>query len=280
MAPYDDLVAEWKGLRATHGITVREVACPGVARTLLCSDFGEIGRPLVTLTAGVHGDEPAGPWALLSLVRDGLLDPRFAYRAWPCTNPSGNLAGTRVNAEGQDINRTFSGGGISPEARAIITANRDRRFVLSIDLHEDYEADGCYFYEAQVDGPPLAPALVRALDDAGLPIQNWHEGFDLAYPPGSEDSYRLERGWVVTDIPRLSRHFPAGLSYSMFMQRRIAARTLTIESARSRPWDERIAMHRVTVVTALAELAALDLSVELAAPAGGGEHSAGAEAAE
>lgn len=273
MLPYEDLVVAWKGLRATHGITVREVACPGAVRTLLCCDFGEIGRPLVTLTAGVHGDEPAGPWALLSIVRDGLLDPRFAYRAWPCTNPSGYSAGTRANAEGQDINRTFSSGGISPEARAIISVNRERRFVLSIDLHEDYEADGCYFYEAQVDGPPLAPALVRALDDAGLPIQNWHEGFDLAYPPGAEDSYRLERGTVVTDIPRLARHFSTGLSYSMFMQRRIAARTLTIESARSRPWEERLAMHRVTVATALSVLAALDLSAELAAPAGHLEHA-------
>ena len=185
MQAYDELVSAWKALRATHGIIVREVACPGAPRTLLCSEFGEIGRPLVTLSAGVHGDEPAGPWSLLSLVRDGLLDPRFAYRAWACTNPSGYAAGTRANAEGQDINRTFSRGGTSPESRAIIAANRDRRFALSIDLHEDYEADGCYFYEAQVDGPPLGRALVRALDDAGLPIQRWHESFDLAYPQGA-----------------------------------------------------------------------------------------------
>jgi predicted deacylase len=256
MDPYDELVSAWKALRSTHGVTVREVACPGAARTLLCCDFGETERPLVTLSAGVHGDEPAGPWSLLSLVRDGLLDPRYAYRAWVCTNPTGYSAGTRVNAEGQDINRTFSRGGTSPESRAIITANRDRRFVLSIDLHEDFEADGCYFYEAVVEKPPLAPALVRALDDAGLPIQRWHEGFDLAYPPGAEDSYRLERGWVVTDIPSLSRHFSGTLTYSMLMQRRAAARTLTIESARRRPWDERIAMHRVTVVAALSELSA------------------------
>ncbi len=257
MGPYDELVAAWKELRSTHGVAVREVACPGAQRTLLCCDFGEAGRPLVTLAAGVHGDEPASPWSLLSLVRDGLLDPRYAYRVWACTNPSGYAAGTRANAEGQDINRTFSAGGTSPESRAIVTANRDRRFELSIDLHEDYEADGCYFYEAEVDGPPLGPALVRALDEAGLPIQNWHAGFDLAYPPGAEDAYRLERGRVVTGTSKLSRHFEGRLTYSIFMQGRRAARTLTIESARKRPWDERIAMHRVTVVAALAELAAL-----------------------
>jgi hypothetical protein len=95
----------------------------------------------------MHGDEPAGPWALLSLVRDGLLDRSFATGLWPCANPSGYAAGTRANAEGLDINRSFGGGGSTPEARAILTANRDRQFALSIDLHEDPEAQGFYCYE-------------------------------------------------------------------------------------------------------------------------------------
>jgi hypothetical protein len=92
------------------------------------------GAPLVALSAGVHGDEPAGPWALLSIVRDGLLDARFNYRVWCCTNPSGYERGTRENAEGHDINRSFNAGGTTPEARAIVTSNRDRRFALGIDL--------------------------------------------------------------------------------------------------------------------------------------------------
>ena len=83
--------------------------------------------PAVMLSAGVHGDEPAAPWALLSLVRDGLLDRRFAYRMWPCTNPTGYEAGTRENAEGADVNRSFGRGGTTPEARAIVTATRGER---------------------------------------------------------------------------------------------------------------------------------------------------------
>ena len=100
----------------------------------------------------MHGDEPAAPWALLSLVRDGLLDRAFSYRLWPCTNPTGYAAGTRANAEGLDINRSFGGGGSTPEARAILTANRDRQFALSIDLHEDPEAQGFYCYELSEAG--------------------------------------------------------------------------------------------------------------------------------
>src|SRR5438128_1139792 len=139
---YKELVRAWKALRGRAGLSVREVACVGANRTLLACEIAVQGAPTVALAAGVHGDEPAAPWALLSLVRDGLLDPAFGYRIWACSNPSGYAAGTRCNAEGVDVNRGFGRGGTAPEARAIITANRDRRFALSFDLHEDYEAHG------------------------------------------------------------------------------------------------------------------------------------------
>ena len=87
-------------------------------------------------------------------------------------NPTGYRAGTRANAEGADVNRSFSRGGTTPEARAILTANRDRRFVLSLDLHEDFEADGLLRLRAaarRASTPPFRRPVVAALDDAGLP---------------------------------------------------------------------------------------------------------------
>src|SRR5271165_795823 len=181
---YQALVTAWKAIRHTHRLNVREVACVGARRTLLIAETGPTQAPTIHLSAGVHGDEPAGPWALLSIVRDGLLDRRFSYRVWPCTNPSGYLRGSRTNAEGDDINRSFNGGGRTPEARAIVTANRDRRFELVLDLHEDYEAGGFYCYEPLVGGTaPLGGAIVRALDDAGLPVQTLDAAFDIGYPP-------------------------------------------------------------------------------------------------
>ena len=109
----------------------------------------------VVIAAGVHGDERAAPWALLSLVGDGLLDPAFRYRLWPCTNPTGYEAGTRVSADGLDINRTFSIPPRSPEAATIAAVNRAERAVLSLDMHEDFEGTGFYCYEPAVD--PDAP---------------------------------------------------------------------------------------------------------------------------
>ncbi len=228
------------------------MACVGAARTLVLAEIaGPPGAEVIALSAGVHGDEPAAPWALLSLVRDRLLDRRFGYRIWTCTNPTGYERGTRVNAEGIDINRSFGRGGISPEARAIITANRDRTFALAMDLHEDFEAIGFYLYEPVVQArAPYSEAIVRAIDDAGLPVQELDDAFELGYAPEAHHLRTLERGRVHPD-PDAERAFFPETPYSLYMLRRAAKRALTIESPRTQSWDDRIAMHRIAVVVAV-----------------------------
>ena len=249
---YDTLVRSWRNTR--HSVlSVRQIAVAGAPRTLLCAELGAWDRPAIHISAGVHGDEPAAPWALLSLVRDGLLDLRFSYRLWPCLNPGGYTAGTRENPDGIDINRSFSRGGTSAEARTVITANRDRRFVLALDLHEDFEADGAYAYEPEAGEPPLlARAVVGALDAAGLPVQTFAPGFDLATPVVP----RLERGAVYLDARAEMEAF-AGWPSALHHVRRGTPRTLTFESPRPRPWEERIAAHRVAVTAAIAALHAM-----------------------
>jgi len=253
---YSELANAWRALAATDGITVREVACVGAPRTLLLAEkIGRAGAPLVALSAGVHGDEPAGPWALLSIVRDGLLDARFNYRIWCCTNPSGYELASRENADGADVNRSFNAGGTTPEARAILTSNRDRRFTLVLDLHEDYEADGFYCYEPVVDGVPmLGGAIVRAMDECGFPVQDLDDRFELGYPPDAQHLRTLDRGRVLPD-PVAERAFFKGTPYSLHMMRKVPTRAITLETPRERPWGERLAMHRTAVVTALGALA-------------------------
>ena len=253
---YDGLVAAWKGLRRTHGLQIREVACVGAPRTLLLVERGSDRLPTVALSSGMHGDERAAPWALFSLVRDRLLDDRFAYRIWPCVNPSGYIAGMRVNAEGKDVNRSFSRGGLTPESRAIITANRDRRFRLLVDLHEDFEAAGFYGFEplAPGDEPGLAARVVAAVEAAGLPIQDLAgDSFDLGSPPEARVCLTIGHGTVLVDAVAESRYFTEGLPMSLFLMRRAAQRVLTFETPMTRPWSERIAMHRIAVTTVVAQ---------------------------
>lgn len=247
VSAYSDLEKRWKALRTRDGIAVREVACVGAPRTLLCVELGDHTKPLVALASGVHGDEPAAPWALLSLVENGDLDARYAYRIWPCTNPTGYAAGTRHSAEGVDINRSFGRGGQTPEARAIITANRDRKFVLSLDLHEDVEADGFYCYEYR--SLTIGREMVSAVRDADLPIQDLAQ-CDLGAP---FEATQLDDG-VVRPASEQEIKAIRGLSYNLSLARHAAARVLTLESPSRLPWDERIAIHRVAVKAAIEAL--------------------------
>lgn len=246
--PYSALERAFRDLGRSIGLSAREVACAGASRSLQTAEMGEPGAPSIALAAGVHGDEPAGPWAVISALESGLLDGRFAYRIWPCTNPSGYAAGSRLNADGVDINRSFSHGGSTPESRAIITSNRDRRFVLSIDVHEDHEADGFYCYAAGPQAQGLGSAIVRAVIEAGFPVQDF-EGFDFGEPAGTNPHRRCADGVVIMDADE-GRYFD-GLSYNLHMVRRAAEHVVTVESPRGRPWEERIAIHRVAIVAAV-----------------------------
>lgn len=251
MHTYDDLRERWKALRATHEIAVREVACIGAPRTLLCADFGELQAPVIALAAGVHGDEPAGPWAMLSLVEGRDLDARYAYRAWPCMNPAGYIAGTRESADGVDVNRSFGRGGQTPEARAIVTANRDRKFVLSFDLHEDCDAEGFYCYE--YGHGDLARSVIDAVAAAGYPIQDLAR-CDLGGPIGE---YRLDDG-VVRPPAALEIEAIGGLSYTLSIIRHATRRALTFETPVRLPWEARIEIHRIAVKAAIRALENLE----------------------
>lgn len=227
----------------------------GAPRTLMLVECGDPALPVVSISAGVHGDEPAGVWALLSLVRDGLLDPRFCYRLWPCFNPTGFTAFTRSNAEGADVNRSFGRGGTTPEAKAILTANRDRTFALAIDLHEDFEADGFYLYECGDSDRPsrFAAPVAGAIRAAGFRLQELRPDFDVG-PPGSEGAQVRLPGAILVDGPREAPFFEGRLPLGIVITRKATPCALTFETPRSRAPEERVAMHRVAVVEALHRL--------------------------
>ena len=226
---------------------MREVACIGAARTLLCADFGETHAGAVAVVAGVHGDEPAPPWSLLELVERRELDANYGYRVWPCTNPTGYESGTRESADGVDVNRSFGRGGQTPEARAIITANRDRKFALSLDLHEDCDAEGFYCYE--YGEGDVGRSVVEAVAAAGFPIQDL-ERCDLG---GPVLQYTLDNG-IVRPPASLEIEAIGGLSYTLSIVRHSARRALTFETPIGLPWEQRVAIHRIAVKAAIAAL--------------------------
>ncbi|MDP9110219.1 MAG: succinylglutamate desuccinylase/aspartoacylase family protein [Candidatus Eremiobacteraeota bacterium] len=205
---------------------------------LLLAELGGGARHTVALAAGVHGDEPAGAFALLTLAEEDLLDSRYAYRIWCCINPTGFERGTRENLEGADINRSFARGGQTPEARAIVTSNRDRTFALSIDFHEDRDASGFYCYA--YGGGGLGGHVVAAVAAAGFPLQT--------LPP-----VQSVPGCLTPDA-KLEAASMSGLSYNLALARRAAKRALTLETPSALPQGDRIAMHRIAALEAIGTL--------------------------
>lgn len=128
----------------------------------------------IYLSAGIHGDEPAGPLALLRLLNERWFSPDISWYLLPLLNPVGISLNQRENAEGADLNRDYF------QARSLEVAAhlkwmesrfRGNSIDISILLHEDWEARGFYLYEVTRD---FERSVARdALDAASqvLPIE-------------------------------------------------------------------------------------------------------------
>ncbi len=199
------LARAWKALRGRRALSVREVACVGAARTLLLADMvRDAAAPWVTLGASDDGDGAAAVWALLSIVRDGLLPDGFNYRIWPCTNPSGTALDRR-----------------SPETRGIVTANRDRTFTLTVGLCE--RPDAHVLCETASGSETLRIAAMQALEDGGfatrgladgttlcsrvLPTRSAQRSLAIATPLGARatDRIAMQRSAVTAALARLHK---------------------------------------------------------------------------
>lgn len=102
----------------------------------------------VIISGGVHGEEPAGVYALMRFLEDNinffLGDYRFLI--FPCVNPFGFEHGHRFNPQpdpehegrGMDINRQFKPDTDCHEAVKVMRflSRFARKFSCAIDLHE------------------------------------------------------------------------------------------------------------------------------------------------
>jgi hypothetical protein len=92
-----------------------EVVERGQPYPLLC--LTTPGSRELVITAGFHGEEPAGPLTLLSRfgeVAEYAREHDVALRVFPCVNPSGFEGGHRYNASGEQPNNDFIRYEVSP----------------------------------------------------------------------------------------------------------------------------------------------------------------------
>lgn len=117
----------------------------------------------IYLSAGIHGDEPAGPLALLQLLAEDVWPDRFNYWIIPCLNPEGFELNTREDDRGVDLNRDYTARATARVRSHIRWFESQPNFDLALLLHEDWESSGFYLYELNPDNlPSLASTMVEA----------------------------------------------------------------------------------------------------------------------
>ncbi len=195
-------------------------------------------RCRVYISAGIHGDEPAGPLAVLKLFQENLWPADVDLWLLPCLNPRGFDLGTRENEDGIDLNRDYRSLR-SPLIRGHIKwLEKQPSFDFALCLHEDWESQGFYLYELN---PPLAPSLAEAIVAAAgqvCPI-------DLS----PEIEGRVAQGGIICANPDLFTRLDWPEAFYLVHQK--TKITYTLESPSDFPMTIRVEALAAGVVAAL-----------------------------
>jgi predicted deacylase len=133
----------------------------------------------IYISAGIHGDEPAGPLAVRQLLAENTWPANVDLWLCPCLNPAGFALNRRTNAEGLDLNRQYR----DPAARETIAhiawLKQQPDFDSCLCLHEDWESQGFYLFEANPDErPSYAKTILNRVSqvcpiDSSEVIEGW-----------------------------------------------------------------------------------------------------------
>jgi hypothetical protein len=140
----------WK----SDSITVASEQAPGGVELVAYHRVSKPSLHRVYLSTGIHGDEPAGPLAVLQLMRENNWPSGVDIFLCPCLNPIGFSLNRRENDKGVDLNRDYRDLKTSETRFHTEWLRRKPRFDVSICLHEDWEAKGFYIYELNPDEQP------------------------------------------------------------------------------------------------------------------------------
>ncbi|MBS0632257.1 MAG: M14 family metallocarboxypeptidase [Verrucomicrobia bacterium] len=198
-------------------------------------------RPRIYLSAGLHGDEPAPPRTLLTLLEAGVFDARANWFLCPLLNPSGLIRGTRENAAGLDLNRDYKDVRAAETAAHIGWLHRQPAFDLTLCLHEDWESMGYYLYELNpLQRPTLSHAMIAAVA-AVCPIEvaTLIDGREIAEPG------------IIRPIadPLLRENWPE----SIYLRAQHTTLSYTTETPSALPLAQRIAAHSAAIQAAITQ---------------------------
>lgn len=237
---YSVLIKGWRSLSKRKGFRLKKILESGGHPLYEISSTVRNPKQCLYISAGIHGDEPAGVWGLFDWFEkniEQLTDVNFLV--YPCLNPWGLLNNTRTDFEGRDMNRAWSDNS-HPVIGNVIERLAGAHFRFAINLHEDFDADGIYLYD-----PP-----------AGKKMDNLAQAILLSgskYIP-VDSRKKIEGRWARNGIIRPSKSSlpKEGLPEAAFLQELQSDRTFVFETPSEYDFKTRV----------LAQVAMLDRVLE------------------
>lgn len=194
----------------------------------------------VLLSAGIHGDEPAGVETICRFLEYSLyeyFEEEWEFTFLPCLNPWGYEMNTRYNRNDLDLNRLFKNQVVPPEIAAAQSVF-GFPFDLNIELHEDIDSSGYYLF-IKGDFDPFLTLAEKILDTVSsiMPINLSSEIEERNAERGI--IYRLpepeEMEWWPMSIYAVIQKVPCSLTLetsTLFsMETRVKAHTAAVEIA-------------------------------------------------
>ncbi|MEK7138774.1 MAG: M14 family metallocarboxypeptidase [Patescibacteria group bacterium] len=211
----------------------------------------------VLLSAGIHGEEPAGVYALLAFLERDIhrFANDFEFLIFPCINPFGFERNYRFNYRGRDINREFKDDVCCVESWLVMAELKRRgwSFVCTVDLHEtdpNFVGEGFtqwdsphdfYMWEVCPDKHARIGDKVIDVVRRVAPICIWdtiyqdkNSGGVIWYPEGCVNPVYLE-----------------GTTLEGFVSRNYTSQAFTLETPCGWPMWQRTLAHRVALHTIL-----------------------------
>lgn len=195
----------------------------------------------VLISAGMHGDEPAGVETIYSFFKKKeyqRYSDEWEITLVPCINPFGYEANTRENHTGVDLNRKFQS---SAPPKEVVLAQKlfDSPFDLTIELHEDIDSLGYYLFHSRAFGfPPLSVSEILKNVQTIMPI-NLDSEIDEIQANGGV----IERVGIDDTMDWWPMAF-----YSLSKGTQVC---LTLETGTQFPMETRVSAHLIAIKTAL-----------------------------
>ena len=219
----DSVLADCLTAAEQHGWQIHWLKASNSIRMLTLHRKPRTANRNIYLSSGIHGDEPAAPLAMARMLHENDWPADAALWVCPCLNPTVFPLNSRESADGADLNRDYKHLRTPEIAAHVAWLKTLPDFDFTIQLHEDWEAKGFYFYELKLDGTPTEPRRVLEAVESVCPIDHSSEidgrtnGFGLIKPELNPAVRKLwpEAFWLVMNKTRLSYTCEAPSDFEM-----------------------------------------------------------------